>query len=208
MGLCLVAGFVFYTHRRGGSLVEWFLVPYLAILLAYFAYAHRLALPIVPFFYSYLFLAVGRVGRREGESGNQCLGDRLQWLVFVILLVLNVAFFARNTEVTSDERLARQTERRLAKWIHENAEDDARLLYDFAPSLAVLTGRQVYSYRLLRRSSFIPQVDFALFTGQENRLEVRLKESSKASWLLPADDAHTETRIYRVVVSAGLRAGF
>ena len=69
-GLCIVAGFVFYTRPRGGSLVEWFLVPYLAIILVYFAYAHRLALPIVPFFYSYLFLAMGRIGRREGESGN------------------------------------------------------------------------------------------------------------------------------------------
>jgi hypothetical protein len=207
-GLCVLAGFTRLTVRRGWSLIEWYTTTYLLLILAYFAYAHRLVLPLVPFFYGYLFFGVGCLGRLAGKERAGRIGITLQCLLFALLLGSNLAFFMQNTEVSAAERSARKTEYRAAEWLRDHTAWDARVLYDFAPSLSVLCERRVYSYQFLRRHSLIPQVEFAVFTGQENRLESRLKERASESWVLAEDDEHTETRIYRVDLPADLRTGF
>ena len=87
-----------------------------------------------------------------------------------------------------------------AQWIRENTAEDAAILTQRAPQLAVLTGRPTFTYRYSRGRGLLNRysVDYLVITaGREPRpLREEIEAVAVDRWTLPGETLEIE--IYRI----------
>lgn len=172
VGLVL-SGAAWATWRRA-SLLECFAATYGLVILTYFTYSERLVLPLVPLVYLYLLAtcSVAAVWLRDRWNGNGTrLGAMGSTVVFMLLLGLNLRHMpdSLHPETVGAGSLTMgdywENTRTIAAWIRENIRDDAVILCNEAPILALLTGRRTFTFRHARDEKLLERYspDYVLF---------------------------------------------
>jgi hypothetical protein len=118
------------------------------VLLTYFTYDPRLAVPLVPFAYLYGLEALSGVantlGRVSGNLLRRRLAPAILGVAFVSVLSPNLSSLPRR-EPSPQGGLPE-----LGRWLRENTPQDAVLLCAEAPTVSYLSGRRAYSYLFAR----------------------------------------------------------
>jgi len=164
--------------RRDLSVFDGFAVVYTGVLLTYFTYDSRLALPLAPLAYLYAFRAVsllvnGLAGRVPEGRARELLAPVSLCVVFVALLGVNLSF-ASPTGPARDRRFPE-----LARWFRQNTPEDAVILAHRAPVLGYLSGRRTYTYDFQRAPDLLARhgIDYVVLYSDSPKGLVRLTES-------------------------------
>jgi len=166
----LLAGFL-VSLARGADLLDGFFPFCVVLLLFYFDYDERLALPLAPLLYLYaaqLAWALARLLRRPAVARlvpGALLLAFVGWNATTIGPILDArswAFGPRGSlgaEWSAWENAGR--------WIAEETAPEARVLCGSAPILSVLSDRRCYTYRFLRGDGFLQRygIDHAVLEG-------------------------------------------
>ena len=209
----LVGVGVLRAVRRAPSLPEWFLLAYVALVLAYFVHEPRLVVPIVPLVYVHLLgaaAALGDLGSRL--AARPAVRDGFVLLASLVLLAANASRLPSGLDqrqrllITDmgEERTfgARWNDvERLAQWIGANTPPDAVLLCHEAPVYALLTGRRVYSHRFAPGPGLLREVDpdFVVFdrrTREGLRLAKLVAARATRRWIVPSDQFEGGIAVY------------
>ncbi len=149
VGAALVVG-PLVALRRGASILEWYALSYLAVALVWLTYAYRLAIPLVPVLYLYLFVLAAALGSLAERRLRVGFVRPVSVSLFLVLFALNLVQLPSGLELRSwasygflnswiDSEV-------VARWIREETAPDAVLVSGRAPIYAALTGRRVYTY--------------------------------------------------------------
>lgn len=151
---------------RGPSIFEGFAAGYAAVLLTYFTYDPRLAVPLAPFAYLYGLEALSGIantlGRVSGDFLRRRLAPAILGLACVSVLYANLSSLPRRGP-SSQGGLPE-----LARWLRENTSEEAVILCAEAPSVSYLSGRRAYSYLFARRDDPLSsyEVDYVVLDPQ------------------------------------------
>jgi hypothetical protein len=148
---------------RGLSIFEGFAAGYSAVLLAYFTYDPRLAVPLAPFAYLYAFEGVSALASGvPGELFRRRLAPGLLGLAFAAVLCANLASLPRPGPAPQSGFPE------LAQWLRENTPEGAVILCAEAPTVSYLSGRRAYSYLFARSEDLLAKydVDYAVLDPQ------------------------------------------
>ncbi len=196
----LVLGGMALRWRRP-SILDWFSLAYLGLLLTYFTYAPRLILPLLPILYLSLFPWMQLLAKifakqhsdRVSPAGHP--SGRAQKVMTACLAALLLAQLVRlptslsgGFTVTQVARPASDI-RKVADWIRDNTPSDAVILCAQAPLYRLLSQREVYTYRFPRRdilSKYRP--DYLVFDVRTPQLRQGLERSASEvapnKWIL------------------------
>ncbi|MEW6071237.1 MAG: hypothetical protein AB1726_01405 [Planctomycetota bacterium] len=159
----VLAGLVLAVRRRGPTLLEWLALAYTALLLTYFAYDPRLAMPLAPLVYLYLVTAAGELGAwLARRAGRPILRPAVGAAACAGLLAASGASLAARPGEGTD---LGASYRAMADWIRAETPPGARILCNQAPILALLTDRPCYTYRFVRSADILAKydIDYVLF---------------------------------------------
>ena len=162
VGAALVVG-PLVALRRGASILEWYALSYLAVALVWLTYAYRLAIPLVPVLYLYLFVLAAALGSLAERRLRVGFVRPVSVSLFLVLFALNLGQLPSGLELRSwasygflnswiDSEV-------VARWIREETAPDAVLVSGRAPIYAALTGRRVYTYDFHYRFPDDPDFD-------------------------------------------------
>jgi hypothetical protein len=194
----------------GPRLLDWFAVAYTGLLLTYFTYDERLALPLIPFVYLYGFAALrGRGTPVDPTSLVERSARLLAGGGILVLLTWNCAHFQENLDPREQDGtptalgLEWSDAERLGKWFRENTPRDAVILCHQAPVLAVLSDRRAYTYRFPRSPELVRNYDpdyvvFYYRTPLVQSLEEFIARIAKEKFTVPCDKPGHTARIYRL----------
>jgi hypothetical protein len=159
--LLVLAGFA-RRSLRGLSIFEGFAAGYAAVLLTYFTYDPRLAVPLAPFAVLYGFEAIagiaGVAGRAPWGVLRRGAAPALLGLAFAAILCGNLASLPRL------EPAAQGGFPELGRWLREHTPEDAVILCAEAPTVSYLSGRRAYSYLFARGDDLLAKhgVDYVV----------------------------------------------
>lgn len=197
--LLLAAALVFtWLDRR--SMLDWYAMGSVAVLLTMYFYDDRFVLPVLPLLISALLHACWRVGRALSPSPN---GRAVYVAVASLLLVFVGASGMSEARAEPANRLAnRAADEQLAAWLLENTASDAHVLADRAPIVSVLGERRVYAWRHLPGGAEAewPDVDWAVLGPGRVPFEPRLRRTaiSETSLKVKLPDRTRTLRVYRL----------
>ncbi len=160
----VLAGFV-VSILRGPDLLDWLLMVYVALILTYFTYDSRLALPLAPLALMYVLELLGAIGRRAAQSRTRLetivpgVGVGVLLLVQVVALPSALDAASRPGEVGGTMGETWVDIAKIGSWLRENTPADANILCNRAPILSVASQRRCVSYRFLRGADFIERYD-------------------------------------------------
>jgi hypothetical protein len=213
----VLLGFITGLGRRM-SVLDWFALFYVAVLLGYFTFARRLLLPVVPLAFVYLLQALGFATRRAGRGSGWAKVLRGTFGAAAVCLlgfnILAATVWSDGTAgglgaETGKMAQMRKDQQVVGDWLRENTTDDAAVLAGPAPILSVLSGRDVYTYRV-RSAQYVldrRQIDFAVYAWWSPRWgEDKVIPRAKAKWKLPSSLTGESISIYHLSES-GLAAG-
>lgn len=152
--------------KKKPSLLDALVLLYVPLLLVYFEYMPRLLLPLTPMIYLYL--------ARFAKIVISSLTIRFRLVKLVplvlyagsgLLLVLNLLLLWAVPR-PAFEPWQREIPK-LASWIRDSTEEDARLLCWRAPIVSLLTNRIAYTYRFPREANLIEkyEIDYVIDDG-------------------------------------------
>jgi len=178
----VLVGVAIAVVRRGPSLFEWFGLVYTVLILTYFANDPRLAMPLVPLVYLYLFTVCLAGGKWLAARARQPIVlPAVGGTLFVVLAIGAGVSAPRVLRVEGD--LVAPYEK-MARWIRENTPEDAVIMCNQAPVVALLSERLTYTFRFTRTRNILTKydVDYVLLDGSAHpqfvqHLRSRLVES-------------------------------
>ncbi len=194
----LVAAALLFTWWRRRSLLDWYAVAYVALMLLYFTFVDRLLLGMLPMIYSALLYSVDALVRRASPADAHPRTPAVA-VAAVVTLLLAVGL-VRAPDTMSFDMVGSHNWEHVddvaAEWLRANTEPEASVLYLKAPVLAALSGREVYTYRNLPGTwpQGCPSTDWAIFTpntSAKDRHERAVREAAGAplrvpfKWLVP-----------------------
>ncbi|MHC4845010.1 MAG: hypothetical protein ACYTCU_02500 [Planctomycetota bacterium] len=197
--LLLAAALVFtWLDRR--SMLDWYAMGSVAVLLTMYFYDDRFVMPVLPLLISALLHACWRLGRALSPSPN---GRAVYVAVASLLLVFVAATGMAEARAEPANRLAnRVADEQLAEWLAANTKPAALVLADRAPIVSVLSGRTVYAWRHLPGGAAAkwPEVDWAVLGPGMVVFEPRLRRAavSETSLRLELPDKTRTLRVYRM----------
>ena len=167
--------------RRGPDLIDGFAFFYSGLLVVYFTSDARLVIPLVPIVYRACFEAVGLIpwiSWRRPAAGFENAMPTQSRAALVSAGILVVGFFAvnlaalptrldaesmqlpfgRKNVVWAQGAVWRDMES-AADWLATQTPPDAHVISGPAPSLSLLSGRRVYSYRFFRQGRLIDRYE-------------------------------------------------
>jgi len=135
------------------SFRELFAGLYVLLLLSYFEYASRLAVPLVPFVYVYAVQSVIWLAERLAPSK---LGRRTQAVSAVVITLLIAANLPGLLKRPPSQDYGYG---KMARWFRENTDEDAVILCRQAPIVHLLSGRRAYTYRFPRSADLLAKYE-------------------------------------------------
>ncbi|MHC5212214.1 MAG: hypothetical protein ACYTG2_15965 [Planctomycetota bacterium] len=160
--LCLAAMFASWWTRR--SLLDWFMLAYLALLFLYFTFADRLILPMIPLLISVLIHGLVLGLRALGQSR---LTERVAvGLLVGGILVVSATHAERDLKPHPIKQINGVLDGEIARWLREETPPDTVVMHERGPILSVLSDRPAYSCRNLRGTwpDGFPEVDWIILT--------------------------------------------
>lgn len=133
------------------SLLDWYGLAYIVMLLAYFTYADRLLLPLLPVLLSALFFLVERLAERLAARAArpQYVRPAAFGATALLLALVAAGHWSADLAPPDFKQQNAVTDGAAAAWLVEHTSPDARLLHERGPILGILTGRRAYTYRNL-----------------------------------------------------------
>jgi hypothetical protein len=150
-----------WTRR---SLLDWFTLAYLALLLLYFTFADRLLLPMIPLLLSALIHGLLLGMRALGQS--RLSASVAVGLLAAGMLAVSAAHAERDLAPHPIKRLNAQLDGEIARWLREETPPDTLVMHERGPILSVLCDRRVYSCRNIQGTwpDGFPEVDWIILT--------------------------------------------
>lgn len=160
--LALLAGFGLLL-RTGWGLFEWFVVANTTLILIYFTYAPRLAMPLVPAFYLYLLALPLALTRTRWRWAGQLTAN----LLTVILLAANLTHLNKHRQEPAHTQILRRDINAMAAWAREHTPEDAVILCKQGPMLGLKSDRKTYSSRYEAGPEVLQKyaIDYVIFFG-------------------------------------------
>jgi hypothetical protein len=205
--------------RAGPSLLDWLAAAAGVLLLAYFSFAERLLLPLLPAAYSYLLLAA-RAGASSVSTrlGAPRLAGAGLGVVATALVGLNLAKMPSPSSLrAADSRVAQRgdpgvhmgAQRTAAAWLREHTRPATVVLTTPAPEISVLSGRRAYTLLFLPKTAAALdgavrryEANYLIFLGSRGEAdaehEARAAEIAIRTWRLPGGPSLDGVRIYEV----------
>ena len=209
----VLLGFIVGLGRKT-SMLDWFALVYVGVLLGYFAFARRLLLPVVPLAFVYILQALRFAARRAGQASSRALILRAAVVVAAVCLlglnILAVTVWSDGTAgglaggpATEAGKMAqmRQDQRMIGDWLRSNTTDDATILAGPAPILSLLSGRNVYTYRVRSAQHVLERhhIDFAVYAWWSPRWgEDKVIPRARLKWTLPSSLPGESVSIYHL----------
>lgn len=143
--LCLpvIYGFYGLVRERKGGIQGLFSFLFLGSLLIYHFFCARYFLPLIPFFYLFLFHAITKI-RLESHRNTTKLA------VVILILVLNAPQDFQTMKVSLGKGFADAPFPETTRWVSQNIRKDTIIMSNIAPLLFIETG--------IRGVEFIPEV--------------------------------------------------
>lgn len=199
MTLLLAAALVFtWLDRR--SMLDWYAMGCVAVLLTMFVAEDRYLLPLLPLLISALLHAANRLGRLLGPGSAERVAPVAA--VSLLMVVVGLAGLSEARANPANREANRITDETVADWLRANTAQGASVLGDRAAVLSVLSGRTVYSYRHLPGGAAAqwPEVDWAVLGPGRVPLEARLQRAALAetSITVQLPDKLRRLRVYKL----------
>jgi hypothetical protein len=150
-----------WTRR---SLLDWFTLAYLALLLLYFTFADRLLLPMIPLLLSALIHGLLLGMRALGQSRQSAYVAA--GLLAAGMLAVSASHAQRDLAPHPIKQLNAQLDGEIARWLREETPPDTLVMHERGPILSVLCDRRVYSCRNIQGTwpDGFPEVDWIILT--------------------------------------------
>ncbi|MFC1800048.1 glycosyltransferase family 39 protein [Candidatus Eisenbacteria bacterium] len=201
---------LFVRLGRKVSMLDWFALLYVGVLLGYFTFARRLLLPAVPLAFAYILYALRFATRRAGHGSRWAPVLRGTVAVAAVgLLGLNILAATGWSDGTASGQAAendkmvrmREDQRLIGDWLGKNTTGDATILAGPAPILSLLSGRNVYTYRV-RSAQYVLEhrdIDFAVYAWWAPRWgEDKVIPRARSKWTLPSSLPGESISIYHL----------
>jgi hypothetical protein len=163
--LSLAAIAVSWWTRR--SLLDWFTLAYLALLLLYFTFADRLILPMIPLLISALIhgLTLGMRALGQGRTTTHVAVG----LMAAGILAVTAVHARRDLSPHPRKLLNARLDGEIVRWLREETPPDTVAMHERGPILSVLSDRRVYSCRNVPGDwpEGFPEVDWIILTPDQ-----------------------------------------
>lgn len=197
-----LAGWIVALRRGPPTILEWFAPAYTALLLLYFDNHPRLSAPLTLFVYLYAAQAAHAAVVRIAGAGR---GKRLATGLALAALGANLWYLPAGMDVASQPATNLEGEvvedvsrgepwehvLQIAHWLRNNTSEDAVVLCQRAPMLALLSGRRCYTYRFGRGRDLY----------RKYRPDLVLIDGPTPTWL--TDEAARHAKLTEILVVGG-----
>jgi hypothetical protein len=209
--LLLIAIGLTQALARGPTLLEWFFLSQVGLLLIYFTFADRLIVPLLPPLYAYLVGGLCWVAQRltpfpRSERKSE-RGLLVATVPLTVLMALNLSALPERLDPqgaqlsVGSSRDVWDDYARAGQWLRDNTAPDAAIMTEMAPIIGYHSQRRVYTNRFSRGPALLQRYDIdyvVVFAQSRDSLKESATAFSQQEWVLPGHVAGRYIRIHRI----------